>query len=154
MANKLIEARAKGDWIAQITIALSDDHHYLGSGSISLADTLNEIQDEEDDKPTTLARSIDVATNTDSDSMPDPAGEVLRKDVETCLSTALDKPRRWLLIAFAVCVAWLSGCEMYDYYGHSSQMRGAIERGPTDPAGAAAYQRLYGPLAAHRDHHH
>ena len=68
--------------------------------------------------------------------------------------TPIDKPQRGLMIAFAVCVAWLGGCESYDYYGRSGRMRGAIERGPTDPAGAATYQRLYGPHAARRDHHH
>ncbi len=63
------------------------------------------------------------------------------------------QPPRRLLIAFVAC-AVLSGCETVDYYGNASQMRGAIERGPTDPAGAAAYQRLYGPAAVRRDHHH
>ena len=47
--EQLIFERAKGYWMAQIKMALSDDHDYLGGASVTFADTIKEIRDEEDD---------------------------------------------------------------------------------------------------------
>ncbi len=54
-----------------------------------------------------------------------------------------------VLAAFTL---YLSACsaDRSDYWHNTSQARGAIQRGPTDAAGASAYQRLYGPAAARR----
>ena len=59
-------------------------------------------------------------------------------------------------IALAASLLLLQGCAALDAaaneaWGGSSI--GRIERGPTTPAAASSYQRLYGPRAAGRDHH-
>ena len=47
--EQLIFDRARLYWMAQIKMALSDDHDYLGGASVTFADTIKEIRDEEDD---------------------------------------------------------------------------------------------------------
>ena len=41
--------RAESYWIAHITTAASNDHGYLGKSMVSLQDTIDEIEDGEDD---------------------------------------------------------------------------------------------------------
>lgn len=43
--------RAKGYWIAQIKMAIDDDHEYMGRGSHTMAQTLDEIKNEVGDEP-------------------------------------------------------------------------------------------------------
>ena len=43
-------AQAESYWYSQITVALDDDHGYLGGSMCSMQDTLEEF-DEEEDKP-------------------------------------------------------------------------------------------------------
>jgi hypothetical protein len=40
-----LAARAKAYWLAQLVMALDDDHEYLGSGSCTLADTIRELRE-------------------------------------------------------------------------------------------------------------
>lgn len=40
--------RAESYWIAHITTAVSNDHGYLGGSMVSLQDTIEEIEEEDD----------------------------------------------------------------------------------------------------------
>ncbi len=44
----IIYDRAKGYWMAQIKMAVSDDHDYIGGASITFADTISELRYGED----------------------------------------------------------------------------------------------------------
>ena len=41
--------RAKGYWIAQIRMALDNDHSYMGAGGSTMEDTIKELDPEEED---------------------------------------------------------------------------------------------------------
>lgn len=41
--------RAESYWIAHVTTAISNNHGYLGKSMVSLQDTIDEIEDGEDD---------------------------------------------------------------------------------------------------------
>ena len=45
-APDLTYRRAHGYWLAQITMALSDDHDYLGRGTITMQDTIRELEND------------------------------------------------------------------------------------------------------------
>ena len=36
--------RAKAYWLAHITMALTDEHDYLGSGTVTMQDTIRELE--------------------------------------------------------------------------------------------------------------
>ncbi len=41
-------ARAESYWIAHVTTAISNNHGYLGGSTVSLQDTIEEIENDED----------------------------------------------------------------------------------------------------------
>ena len=45
-APDLCYQRAHGYWLAQITMALSDDHDYLGRGTVTMQDTIRELEND------------------------------------------------------------------------------------------------------------
>ncbi|MGA4113921.1 hypothetical protein ACI2VH_16690 [Ralstonia nicotianae] len=42
--------RAEDYWLAQLTMAISDDHGYLGRSGCTLQDTIEEIESDEDEE--------------------------------------------------------------------------------------------------------
>ena len=51
VGSSTIESRAKSYWIAQLLIALDNDHDYLGGAGCTMQDTIDEISEYIDDEP-------------------------------------------------------------------------------------------------------
>jgi hypothetical protein len=51
----LVEDRAHAYWLAQILCALSDEHEYLGGGSVTMQDSINELMAESEAEKQGLA---------------------------------------------------------------------------------------------------